>query len=168
MPSNKPPFDRATPLPPLPELNSDEVIERMKKALEITTDIELARMLGVSKTTVSSWRKRNVIPYHECVKVAYYARDYLDWIISGTEPKGYPGLYDGHIDHKLLSVMMYDVMSGKLPSLGNDDWKKAEFLAKWVTQQYNRYEAMMSEAVAQGRMTRDEYIDALRRAVETL
>lgn len=51
-------------------VNADGVINRLRLELKIETDSDLARTLGVSKTTVSTWRKRNSIPYDH---VAYYA-----------------------------------------------------------------------------------------------
>ena len=45
-------------------------IERMKDALKVRTDEELARSLGYSKQAVANWRRRNTIPFSVSSKMA--------------------------------------------------------------------------------------------------
>lgn len=44
-------------------LDIDLIINRLKKSLNINSDTELAEILGVGKSTISNWRKRNTIDY---------------------------------------------------------------------------------------------------------
>lgn len=44
-------------------INIELIINRLKKTLNITSDSELADKLGVGKSTISNWRKRNSIDY---------------------------------------------------------------------------------------------------------
>jgi len=41
----------------------ENIIERMKQATETKTDLELAAVLGIRSNTISTWRKRQSIPY---------------------------------------------------------------------------------------------------------
>ena len=61
--------------------SSQEVILRLKKALNISTDIELANYLGISKSTLSNWKARNTLDlpllFSLCEQIS------IDWLITG-------------------------------------------------------------------------------------
>lgn len=61
--------------------SSQEVIERLKNALSISTDTELANVLGVTKATVSNWRSRNSFD----VRLLHTKCSHLnlDWVLTG-------------------------------------------------------------------------------------
>lgn len=44
-------------------LDIDLIIKRLKELLNINSDTELAEKLGIGKSTISNWRKRNSIDY---------------------------------------------------------------------------------------------------------
>lgn len=53
------------------EINASDTIDRIKKALKIKTDFELAQHFNVSNRTVSSWRTRNSVPIEVVLQAAY-------------------------------------------------------------------------------------------------
>lgn len=61
--------------------SSQEVILRLKKALNISTDIELANYLGISKSTLSNWKARNTLDlpllFSLCEQIS------MDWLLTG-------------------------------------------------------------------------------------
>lgn len=61
--------------------SSDEVLDRLKLALRIETDSELANILGIKRATLSNWRSRNSIDlpllFSKCESIS------LDWLIKG-------------------------------------------------------------------------------------
>lgn len=61
--------------------SSQEVILRLKKALNIATDIELANYLGISKSTLSNWKARNTLDlpllFSVCEQIS------IDWLLTG-------------------------------------------------------------------------------------
>lgn len=61
--------------------SSQEVILRLKKALDIATDIELANYLGISKSTLSNWKARNTLDlpllFSVCEQIS------IDWLLTG-------------------------------------------------------------------------------------
>lgn len=61
--------------------SSQEVIERLKNALSISTDTELANVLGVTKATVSNWRSRNSFDVR--LLHAKCSHLNLDWVLTG-------------------------------------------------------------------------------------
>ncbi len=66
------------------------VLDILKALTDAKNDAELARRLDVPQSTVSSWRKRDVIPYEACAKIAAETGTSLDWMLfgSGTRVRG--------------------------------------------------------------------------------
>ena len=62
-------------------IDSKEIIDRAKVALNATSDMQLADILGISKSTLSNWRARNSLDYailfSKCEHINY------NWLISG-------------------------------------------------------------------------------------
>lgn len=62
--------------------NKEDIFNRIKKAMEFSTDRELAEFLGVSKSTLSNWIKRNSMDFElvfsKCEQLS------KDWLLSGT------------------------------------------------------------------------------------
>jgi len=59
----------------------ESVIERLKKYLNVTTDAQLARLLGISAVTLSAWRYRNVF---DIMKVYPLCPDVnWNWLFNG-------------------------------------------------------------------------------------
>ena len=67
---------------------TEEVLERLKLQLDVDSDRELAKALGVAASTLSSWRQREVVPYAICVDVALERGVNLDWLVLGREREG--------------------------------------------------------------------------------
>lgn len=61
--------------------SSNDIIDRLKIALSISSDKELGDILGVSKAAVSNWRKRNSIDFERVFSVC--ERINLDWLMTG-------------------------------------------------------------------------------------
>ncbi|MBN2702549.1 MAG: helix-turn-helix domain-containing protein [Methylohalobius sp. ZOD2] len=59
------------------------ILDRLRAIFGTSSDATLARALGVQKTTLSSWKARNSIPYEKCVQVAEEKGISLDWLLSG-------------------------------------------------------------------------------------
>lgn len=59
------------------------ILNRLKLIAGCTTDIELARTLGISPQTLSSWKVRGSIPYSLCVALAEQHDLSLDWLLLG-------------------------------------------------------------------------------------
>lgn len=67
-------------------LNAGEIINRLKRALSISSDLRLSRFLGVGQQTISSYRSRNKVPYELIVEQANKHNLSLDEILLGKEP----------------------------------------------------------------------------------
>lgn len=67
--------------------SSDEVLNRLKEALSVGTDKELADLLGVKKATLSNWRNRNSIDFPLVFSFCEHVN--IDWLITG---RGNPSL----------------------------------------------------------------------------
>lgn len=63
------------------------VLGRLKLLTQTTSDSGLAKVLGVSPQTLSSWKVRSSIPYSFCVDLALQHGVSLDWLLLGEGPR---------------------------------------------------------------------------------
>ncbi len=88
--------------------HTKDIIARAKSALKCSSDIAFANLLGVSKSTLSNWKKRNSIDYELLFSVCEQID--FNWLLTGE-----------HIpDHQVPS---YQAIIRKL-SAENDDLKE--------------------------------------------
>lgn len=62
------------------------VLARLKIVTKAATDTALAKALGISPQTLSSWKIRDSIPYALCVSLARERGVSLDWLLTGEGP----------------------------------------------------------------------------------
>ena len=67
--------------------SSGDILNRLKLALSLGTDSELASLLGVKKATLSNWRNRNSIDFPLVFSVCEQVN--IDWLVTG---RGLPTL----------------------------------------------------------------------------
>lgn len=63
--------------------NANQVIERIKAAVGVSTDSELCRVTNTNRQALSNWKTRNSVPYTLCVKVANDLNVSIDWLLTG-------------------------------------------------------------------------------------
>lgn len=61
------------------------VLARIKALTRTESDAELARAIGISPQTLSSWKVRDSVPYSICVELAVQQRCSLDWLLLGVD-----------------------------------------------------------------------------------
>lgn len=69
-----------------PNIRAGEVIDRLRQAAEMPTDIALGEHFGLGSSAVSSWRARRKVPYEQCVILAIRKGLSLDWLLLGQGP----------------------------------------------------------------------------------
>lgn len=73
------------------------VLARLKSVLDVSSDAELAAVLQTSPQTVSSWKRRDSIPYALCVEISISHHVSLDWLLKGGDGRDFPSINDaGH------------------------------------------------------------------------
>lgn len=65
------------------KIDVEAVIDRLKKVLDARSDTALAKALGTTPQTLSSWKSRGSVPYALCVEVSDKHGVSLDWLIRG-------------------------------------------------------------------------------------
>ncbi len=65
------------------KISAAAVLDRLLPALGLKNDSELARVLGTGASTVSSWRKRDSVPFAICAEFATKHDWSLDWLMFG-------------------------------------------------------------------------------------
>jgi phage repressor protein C with HTH and peptisase S24 domain len=66
------------------EFNFIEVINRVKSALKIKADYELATRLGMKATSFNSRKKANSLPYEELLLLASSENINMNWLLTGN------------------------------------------------------------------------------------
>jgi len=68
-------------------LNINDILDRIKKYLEIDTDAELARSLGVTPQRLRNWRTpgRGTVPWEVLCEFAMKHGMSFDWLLTGVE-----------------------------------------------------------------------------------
>ena len=59
------------------------VIDRLKTALRLRTDIELAEYLCVKQNTISGWKSRDTLDYKKIIEICDTNNISFDWLFSG-------------------------------------------------------------------------------------
>lgn len=65
-------------------MNANEVIDRVKDAMNIEQDQELASRLSVSRSTIAAWRRRGSIPAKYLSEMMIEGTISLDWLLTGV------------------------------------------------------------------------------------
>jgi hypothetical protein len=61
----------------------DEVLARMRAALAVKNDAELSSVLGISKSAISSWKKRGKIPLETCLYISQTTMSSIESLLYG-------------------------------------------------------------------------------------
>lgn len=95
------------------ELNSYEIVERMKKVSKSHSDKELADIVGVKPPSLAGWKNRNSVPFEALFFIAENFNVSIDWLLHGQ-----------HINelttHEKLALIAFNDL---------DDRKKLEAIA---------------------------------------
>ena len=66
---------------------TEEIIRRLKAALNVKSDGQLAKHLGISRQNIGAARKREDVPTGWIYKVAELTGCSMDWLSFGRGPK---------------------------------------------------------------------------------
>lgn len=153
--------------PPLPKgVTADAIIRRMKEVCEVETDEELGEILGLKKTTISSWRRRNSLPLHECLRISLWKFTDLDYLVFGTKKIWNDRIDGGVVDAELMRLAVDDFHRTfeSLRAQITDDERWSDFRAGMITREYNRYNELLQQAVGTGGMAKQRVLKSLREA----
>ena len=149
--------------------SADAVIDRLKQAMRVQSDVELAAALKVNKSTVSTWRSRGRVPYPEAVKIAVDRGVSIDWMLTGRwldkhglSPTG------GGIELDVLAAVFYRLWNSSAMNGAekyDDAWGKAFYRALLVQQAYQRELKQISDASTEGYASREKNVNAMLRSL---
>lgn len=63
-------------------LNAILILKRLKKALQISTDIELSKLLNIKPNTISTWKKRDTLDFSAIISICNLHEIDLNKILS--------------------------------------------------------------------------------------
>ncbi len=58
-----------------------QILSRIKEGLNLTSDTELANLLGINKSTLANWYSRNTMDYDLVFSICEHLN--LNWILTG-------------------------------------------------------------------------------------
>lgn len=105
-------------------MNSSDVtavLDRLKEHFGVTKDAELARELGTSPQTLSSWRQRNSIPYAMCVDLSMEQGVSLDWLLYGEGNRLRSSSANRNPDPEFAALTLGERATAALAALSPDD-----------------------------------------------
>ncbi|MFP4309854.1 MAG: helix-turn-helix domain-containing protein [Desulfococcaceae bacterium] len=71
-------------------LNVNSILDRIKRAMDINTDAELAQIIGIKANSLSMWRRRNTVDVP--LLITKFDELSADWVLFGRgEMKAGPG-----------------------------------------------------------------------------
>ncbi len=88
---------------PVPEIDVSAVIKRIKGALRVKTDSDLAQLMCVSNKTISSWRSRNSIPIETVIGASRYCRKSIDFLLFGRDREA--SETDFNLDKDIMEIV---------------------------------------------------------------
>lgn len=84
--------------------NATVILDRLKTALELKNDSELATTLGIAPNTLSAWKKRNSVDFDKIFSICENIS--IDWLIKGEEHHTAPGfLHQKPISTELQTLL---------------------------------------------------------------
>ena len=66
------------------------IIERVKKCLNVKTNIELSTRLNIKQNTISAWKKRGNIDFPKIITICETTGVSMDWLLYGKGEKCVP------------------------------------------------------------------------------
>lgn len=63
------------------------LLKRLKEALQVRNQAEVAKLLGVSEAEVASWNRRGDIPASVLLQVGRFSNASINWLLTGAGPK---------------------------------------------------------------------------------
>jgi len=70
--------------------NAINIIDRLKRALKIKTDIELSEFLNIKPNTISTWKKRNSVDFDSIISICeLYELDLNEIFLNKKKVSGY-------------------------------------------------------------------------------
>lgn len=65
------------------KLSLSKVMERIMFIFGVDNDSQLSRAANINRQTIASWRRRDSIPYAECISIAVEKGLSLNWLLMG-------------------------------------------------------------------------------------
>lgn len=130
-------------------LDAATVIDRLKEALGVSSDVALADALKTSKQNISKWKTRNSVPYAEAVFVSFSKGVSLDYLLAGERSPRSSSRLPSNLDPEFLRASLQNIVRAGLLEIPKGRKPEAVFeaAATSIAAQYERAEKVMYELV---------------------
>ncbi len=118
------------------------VLDRLQQALNVESDSELSKAIGVNRATLGNWRNRNSVPYSICINICESENLSIDWLLTGegetSRQKSITS--DNEIDKEMIASMLEDL---------NQDQKREVLSVIKEKMRLNELEALIKQTLKQ-------------------
>lgn len=133
-------------------ITADRIVDTIETELGIATDTDLAEFLGVSKATISSWRRRNSIPFEVIVYLALKGSIDITYVLfqrgrlSGfTSPS--ESLEDADLQRELIATALaraapVALEESDIDRAAEEIQRRKQFYADFLVKEHGGYQKM--------------------------
>ena len=136
----------------------------MKEISKVTTDQQLSDLLGVSKVTIASWRKRGSVPLEKVLLFSQKSMVSIDNVLFGSG-----GIKTHDVDNEWsygLAVYLYHKASGNF--LYGDGWNTCLWWGRIFPHLVQHYEYEVTQTSHIEGVSIDEATEKMRDAIDDL
>ncbi len=118
------------------------VLDRLQQALNVESDSELSKAIGVNRATLGNWRNRNSVPYSICINICERENLSIDWLLTGEGEilRQKSRTSDNEIDKDIIASMLEDL---------NEDQKLEVLLVIKEKMRLNELETLIKQTLKQ-------------------
>lgn len=136
------------------QLTASAVVERMKEALGVVTDTQLAEALRTSKQNISKWKSRQSVPYAEAVFVSLSRGVSLDYLLLGKGGRALSKIRrrSANVDEQIVRAALTNLRASGIFQIPEEIEPLGALatIARGVVSQYARAEEVMRELTKKG------------------
>lgn len=148
------------------EFQSGPIIDRMREAVGVKKDADLAVVLNVAPGTIATWRKRNSVPYEHCLSLSVNHGVSLNWLLLGYGEMPMMKRPIVRMDLSLLARIIITLELGLQETYKNEPVPlRPDEKASWICSTYRFWVAKLDEVLETTDLSREEAIDLLQKVL---
>lgn len=131
-------------------LSASSVIERLKEAMNVSSDAALAEGLRTSRQNISKWKTRNAVPYAEAILVSFMRGVSLDYLLTGEVVEGTKLKRPSKLDPEIIQAILVNALGFGLFDIpkDRDGAQSLNDIARAIVFQYARAEDVIRELIS--------------------
>ena len=146
------------------EMSTREVVDRMRVAVGVSSDAELARLLNVSASTPRAWVRRESVPQRYLAEVSARTNAAVDWLMTGEGDTKRKRRLELYLIPELLEIAIFSAEKTR-ESMDHLSEVTISQLAPLVEEEHDRVLRLFNEFKQAG-LHEDAILKAIRRSYD--